>query len=137
MKPLSYSFWATCMVALAPKPSLRPASCWRVVVREGPEGAPRPGLRPPHPAAQARRGQGLPPQQGRDLVAVEAVEDAPGLLGVDEALVELARIGDGLADRVPGDLVEDHAAARDLGLEHLLQVPGDGLALAVLVRGQV
>ena len=36
-------------------------------------------------------------------------------------------------DRLAGDLVEDHPADRDLGLEHLEQVPGDGLALAVLV----
>ena len=78
----------------------------------------------------------LLPQDRRDLVAVEAVEDAAGLLGVDQALVELARVGDGVLDRVLGDLVEDHPVDRDLGLEHLLQVPGDGLALAVLIGGE-
>ena len=36
-----------------------------------------------------------------------------------------------------GDLVEDHPAHRHLGLERLDQVPGDGLALAVLIRGEV
>ena len=35
-----------------------------------------------------------------------------------------------------GDLVEGDALDGHLGLEHLQQVPGDGLALAVLVRGQ-
>lgn len=44
MKPFSYSFCATCMVAFAPKPSLREASCWRVVVRNGAYGERRYGL---------------------------------------------------------------------------------------------
>lgn len=44
MKPFSYSFWATCMVAFAPKPSLRLASCWRVVVRKGAYGERRYGF---------------------------------------------------------------------------------------------
>ena len=35
-----------------------------------------------------------------------------------------------------GDLVEDHALDRHPGRQHLEQVPGDGLALAVLVSGQ-
>ncbi len=38
MKPFSYSFWATCIVYLAEKPSFRLASCWRVVVRKGAYG---------------------------------------------------------------------------------------------------
>jgi hypothetical protein len=39
---------------------------------------------------------------GRDLVAVEPVEDAPGLLRVDQVLVELAGLVDGarIASRV-------------------------------------
>ncbi len=32
--------------------------------------------------------------------------------------------------------MKDHPFDRDLGLEHLEQVPGDGLALAVLIGGQ-
>ncbi len=44
MKPFSYSFCATCMVALAPKPSLRDASCCSVVVRKGAYGDRRYGL---------------------------------------------------------------------------------------------
>ena len=35
----------------------------------------------------------LPPEHGGDLVAVEAVEDAARLLRVDEALVDVARLG--------------------------------------------
>jgi hypothetical protein len=81
----------------------------------------------------------LLPQHGRDLVAVEAVQDAPGLLGVDEAPVEVAGVGDGVLDRLRRDLVEHHAAHRHVGrrVEHLEQVPGDGLALPVLVGGEV
>lgn len=78
----------------------------------------------------------LLPQNRRDLVAVEAVEDAAGLLGVDHALVELARVGDGAADRVLGDLVEDHPVDGNLGLQDLEEVPRDGLALAVLIGGE-
>ena len=36
-------------------------------------------------------------------------------------------------DGLPGDLAEHHPAHRHLGLEDLQQVPGDGLALAVLI----
>ena len=73
---------------------------------------------------------------GRDLVAVEPVEDAPGLLRVDQVAVDLARVGHRGLDRRLGDLVEDHPLDRHLGLERLDQVPGDGLALAVLIRGE-
>ena len=79
-------------------------------------------------------GHDLLPQHGRDLVPVQPVKHAARLVGVDLALVELLRVGDGAGDRLRGDLVEDHPAGRHLGLELLEQVPGDGLALAVLVR---
>ncbi len=78
----------------------------------------------------------LPPQDGRDLVAVEPVDDPPGLLGVDEVLVDVARAVDGGADRVAGDLVEDHPAHRHPRPQLFSQVPGDRLALAVLVGGE-
>ena len=91
------------------------------------------GLHPPGRQA----GHDLLPQDGRDLVAVQAVQDAAGLLGVDQLEVDVARRLDGAADGVRRDLVEHHAAHRDLRVEHLVQVPCDGLALAVLVRGQV
>ena len=42
----------------------------------------------------------LPPEDRRDLVAVEAVEDAARLLRVDEALVDLARLAERALDRV-------------------------------------
>ncbi len=63
----------------------------------------------------------------------DAVELAPALLGLDELHVEIARVGERLADRVGRDLVEDHAPHRHRGLERLQHVPADGLALAILV----
>jgi hypothetical protein len=39
--------------------------------------------------AGRQAGHDLLPQDGRDLVAVEAVEDPPGLLGIDQAPVEV------------------------------------------------
>ncbi len=89
-----------------------------------------------HPAGR-EPGHHLLPQDRRHLVAVEAVEDAAGLLGVDQAAVQLPPLPHGPLDRRPGDLVEDHALDRHPGGQDLEQVPGDGLALAVLVRRQV
>ena len=82
-------------------------------------------------------GHDLLPEDGRDLVAVEAVEDAAGLLGVDQAPVEVAPVLHGPGDGRGGDLVEDHPLHRHLGREDLGEVPGDGLPFAVLVCGQV
>ncbi len=75
----------------------------------------------------------LLPQHGRDLVAVEPVEEAASLLGVDDLAIELGRVGDRPLDGLGGDLGEDDALHRDLRVEHLEQVPGDGLSLAVLI----
>jgi hypothetical protein len=89
-----------------------------------------------HPAGRQPAHHLLPQHRG-DLVAVQAVQDAPGLLRVDQVLVDVARVLDGVLDRAARDLVEDHPAHRHLGLELVEQVPGDRLALAVLVRGEV
>ena len=73
-----------------------------------------------------------------ERVADQAVDDAARLLGVDEVDVDRARVREGLADGALGDLAEGHAAL--LGDRHvggLGDVPGDGLALAVEVGGQV
>ena len=78
-----------------------------------------------------------PPEHRRDLVPVQAVEDAPGLGGVDQAVVDLARVVDGVVDRGLGDLVEDHPLHRHLRVEVLEQVPRDRLALAVFVGREV
>ena len=54
------------------------------------------------------------------------------------SIVDLARVVDRGEDRRLGDLVEDHPVHRDaLRLQLVEQVPGDRLALAVLVGGEV
>ena len=79
----------------------------------------------------------LLPEHRRDLVAVQPVQDAAGLLRVDEVVVDVPRVADGVLDGLRGDLVEHHPLDRDLRLQLVQQVPGDRLALAVLVCGQV
>ena len=64
-----------------------------------------------HPS-RGQLGQDLAPQDGRHLVAVEAVEDAAGLLGVDQLAVEVAGVGQGGLDGGGGDLVEHHPPHR-------------------------
>ena len=88
----------------------------------------------------AAGGQGradLAPQEGRDLVAVEAVEDAAGLLRVHEVRIQVARVLQGTLDRFLRDFVEHHAAHGNLRLQDLQEVPRDGLTLAVLISCQI
>ena len=77
------------------------------------------------------------PQHRRHLVAVQPVEDAPRLGGVDQAVVELTGVVDRVVDRGLGDLVEHHPLHGHLRLQVLEQVPGDRLALAVFVRREI
>ena len=90
-------------------------------------------------AAGGEAGHDLLPQHRGDLVAVEAVEDAARLLGLDEVVVDLAGVLDRGEDRGLGDLVEDHPVDRQAlrRLELVEEVPRDGLALAVLIGGEV
>ncbi len=80
----------------------------------------------------------LLPQDRADAVTDQPVQHAPRLLGVDQVHVDGARMRKRLVDGMLGDLVKDHALRQtrfDLGGFH--QVPGDRLALAVGVGGQV
>ena len=86
-----------------------------------------------HPTRRQPRHH-LLPQNRRHLVAVEAVEDSTGLLSIDHATIQLARVVDGRLDGIGRDLVEHHAAHRNLGAEHLQQVPRNCLTLAILIR---
>ena len=88
--------------------------------------------------APRRQGRAdLTPQEGRDLVAVEAVEDAAGLLRVHEVGVQVTRVLQGALDRFLRDFVEHHAAHGNLRLQDLQEVPRDGLTLAVLISCQI
>jgi hypothetical protein len=77
------------------------------------------------------------PEDGAGLVAHQPVEDPAGLLGVHLPLVDLPRLPHGGEHGVPGDLLEQDPVYRDLGVELVGHVPGDGLALPVGVGGQV
>ena len=84
----------------------------------------------------------LLPQQGREIEAHQIVQCAARLLSVHQVDRKLPRIGHRLLHRALRDLVEDYPMHRALTeltalFEQLVQVPGDGLPLAVRVRGQV
>ena len=66
-----------------------------------------PGRKPRH---------NLLPQHRGDFVAVEAVEDATGFLGIDKVIVQVAGVFRRLQNCGLGDLIKDHAAHRHLGL---------------------
>ena len=80
----------------------------------------------------------LAPEQRAELIAHDAVEHAARLLRIDQVLIDLARVLDALGDDLLRDLVEGHA----LGLivrqiQQLLQVPRNGLSLAVRVGREI
>ena len=80
----------------------------------------------------------LLPQQGGELIAHNPVQNAPGLLGVHQVLVNVPGGGDALGNHLFGDLVEGNPAGLVLRqVQQLLQVPGDGLPFPVRVGGQV
>jgi hypothetical protein len=73
----------------------------------------------------------------RKLVSDDPVQDAPGLLGVDQVEVDTSRFPERLLDGVLGDLGEgDPVRGPRVGSDRLGDVPRDGLALAVEVRGE-
>ncbi len=86
--------------------------------------------------ARTQSGLDLLPEHRRQHVAIQAVEDAPAFLRVDQLEVDVAGLIDGLADGFLGDLVKDDPLDRALGLQHLAQVPADRLTLTVRVGRQ-
>ena len=87
-------------------------------------------------AAGAQSGLDLLPEQRRQRVAVQPIENAAALLRTNQVFVEVGRIVECLLDRILGNLVEDDAANGDSRPEDLRQMPADGLALAIGVGGQ-
>ena len=85
-------------------------------------------------AARRQPRLNLLPQHGRNFVAIEPIQYPPRLLGVDQTAVDLPGVAERRFDGGLRDLVEDHPPHRHLGTQHLLEVPRDRLALAVLIR---
>jgi hypothetical protein len=65
----------------------------------------------------------LLPEQGREGVAVEPVQNTAGFLRPDQHLIDRPGVVERVADGLASDLVEDHSANRHPGLEHLGEVP--------------
>src|SRR2546421_646904 len=104
------------MVRFAVKCRRVAPSCWSLQGMSGGEAAPH-----------------LLPEDGADLVADQAVQDAPRLLRLVALLIERARVLDRLLHGALGDLVEGDAlgAVGEALAELFFDVPGDGLAFAV------
>jgi hypothetical protein len=83
----------------------------------------------------------LAPEHRRQREADEVVERPARQIGVDQRLVDGARLAQGRLHRILGDGVEGDALDRDalqgpLLVQRLQHVPGDGLALAIRVGGE-
>ena len=87
------------------------------------------GLNP----AGAQAPSHLFPEERREGVAHQAIQDAPRFLGMDKLHVELAGLLQGSPDGFLGDLVEHHPLDRNLRVQELQQVPADGLTFPVFV----
>ena len=92
-------------------------------------------------AARRARARQFAPQHRRQREADQIIERAARQIGVDQRLVDGARMLHRLGHRLLGDGVEHDALdrlrlERLLFLENLQDVPGDRLAFAVRVGGQ-
>ncbi len=93
-------------------------------------------------AAGASAARQLAPEHRREGEAHQVVEGAARQIRLDQRLVELARVLHRVADRGAGDLVEGDPAhvdapQRPLLVQHGADMPGDRLALAVGVGGEI
>ena len=78
------------------------------------------------------------PQQRRELIAHDPVENPPGLLGVHQVLVDGPGLLDGLGHDALGDFIEGDPVDLVVGnVQQGLEVPGNGLALPVRVGCQI
>ena len=87
--------------------------------------------------ARGKTRPNLAPQHRRKLIAVQAVQNTAGFLGVDHVVVNVASIVKRRFDGFLRDFVEHHALNRHFRLERLYQMPGDGLSLAILIGCEV
>ena len=81
------------------------------------------------------------PQHGGYLITEQAVEDATGLGGVDQAVIETSGSCESMVNGGLGDFVKDHTVYGHTGLDRRLEVfdevPTDGLTLSVFVGCQI
>lgn len=89
----------------------------------------------------AEAGPDFLPQQRRKIEPHQVIEGAPRLLGVDQIHGHVARVLYRLLNGALGDFVEDHPAdlfvAQQFFSQQFAQMPGDGLAFAIRVGGEV
>ena len=89
-----------------------------------------------HPAGR-QLGPHFAPQQRRNFVAVQPVDNPPRFLSFDQVAVDLPRMLERFLDGLFGDFVKHQPMDRHLGLEQLIEMPTDRFPLAVFVRRQV
>ena len=78
------------------------------------------------------------PEQRADFITHQPVESTAGLLGVDAAHIQLSGMFDRVLDGLLRDLVELNAAGLVfINTEDMVQMPADGLSLAVRVCCEV
>ena len=88
--------------------------------------------------AGGQAGLDLAPEQRAELIAHDAVENTARLLRVDQILIDLARVLNALGDDLFRDLVERHALGLVIRqIQQLLQVPRNGLSLAIRVGREI
>jgi hypothetical protein len=82
-------------------------------------------------APGAETGLDFFPEDRRQRVAVEPIENAAALLGAYQVVVDIVRLRDRLLDGLLRNLVKDNPLDRDLRLEHFEEVPADRLPFAI------
>ena len=80
------------------------------------------------------------PQQGRNLITDDAIENAPRLLRVDQVAIDIAGVLEGLVHGLRRNLIESDPAYGVVFGETsqlIFKMRRDGFAFAVRVRGQI
>ena len=94
-----------------------------------------------HPPGR-QAGLDLPPQQRGEVETDQVIHGPSRLLGIDQRIGKAARVLDRILYGPPGDFMEHHPV-HGFPVQHapvfqqFEQVPGDGLAFPVRVRGEV